>query len=173
MRVLPETHTSRRFDRGSWLAVGVVLLMIAVSIGSTIARLARVGDGCVFDSDNAVVKVFGACVGGWATPLRAGDELLAVGGVSWRGLNELAPRAIPSGWAENGTIHYTVRRAEQTLDLVVPLHRMGWDGIQRAFGYGLARLSTNWMIWSLLGAIVIFALTPRARAAQLLLVAIG
>jgi hypothetical protein len=169
----PEMHKSRRFDRGSWLAVGVVLLMIVASVGSTIVSLARVGDGCVYDSGNDEITVFGACVGGWATPLRAGDELLAVGGVAWESLNELAPRATPSGWVDNGVMRYTVRRAGQTLDLDIPLHWMGWDGIVRAFWYGLAQQADDWNTWAWLGAIVIFALAPRARAAQLLLVAIG
>jgi hypothetical protein len=169
----PTADNQRRFDRGSWLTLGFVLTMMVTSVIATIVSLARVGDGCVYDSGNDEATVLGACVGGWATPLRAGDELLAVGGVAWQVRNDLAPRATPSGWVDNGTMHYTVQRADQTLDLDVPLHRIGWDGILRAFGYGLARQATDWNVFAFLGAIVIFALAPRARAAQLLLIAIG
>jgi hypothetical protein len=163
----------RQFDRGSWVALGIVLIMVVASIGSTIASLTSVGDGCVFDGGNDETTIFGTCVGGWATPLRAGDELLAVGRTAWRDRNELAPRTIPVGWVENGVMPYTVRRAGHTLDFDVPLHRMGWDGILRAFGYGFTRQADDWNTFAFLSMIVIFALAPRARAAQLLLVAIG
>jgi hypothetical protein len=173
MRVTPEMHTPRRFDRGSWIAIGIVLVMMVASVAATVANLVQVGDGCVYDYGNAPTTVFGACVGGWATPLRAGDELLAVAGVTWADRSELVPPAAPPGWVDDGTLRYTVRRAGRTLDLDVPLHRMGWDGLLRAFGYGLARQAPDWNTVVFLGTMVIFALAPRVRAAQLLLVAIG
>jgi len=37
----------RRFDRGSWTALGVVLVVIEAMITTTILSLARVGDGCL------------------------------------------------------------------------------------------------------------------------------
>jgi signal transduction histidine kinase len=170
-----QTTTDRgnqhRFDRGSWLAIGVVLLIAGASIALTVAILIQVGDGCVYDAGAAEGALFGACVGGWPTPLRVGDELLAVNGVTRPDGIILAQP--PSGWVEGGIVRYTVRRAEQTLDLDVPLRRMGWDGILRAFGYGLAQQAQEWNTFALISAIVIFALAPRARAAQLLLVAIG
>jgi signal transduction histidine kinase len=168
-----DTCTAHRFDRASWVAIGVVLLIAVASVAVTIASLVQVGDGCVYDWGNVEAKLFGACVGGWTTPLRAGDELLAVAGVARPDTAVLAQPQRPPGWTEGGTVHYTVRRAGQTLDLDVPLHRMGWDGILRAFGYGLARQTLEWNTLVFLGALVIFALAPRARAAQLLLVAIG
>src|SRR4051812_25184641 len=76
-----DTGNQRRFDRASWLAIGVVLLLAVVSVAVTIASLRQVGDGCVYESA-AEGTVFGACVGGWPTPLRADDQLLAVAGVA-------------------------------------------------------------------------------------------
>ena len=42
----------RRFDRGSWTALGVVLVVIEAMITTTILSLARVGDGCLIDASN-------------------------------------------------------------------------------------------------------------------------
>ena len=171
-RPLTQPGDARRWDRSSWIAFSIVLLMIVASIVAAIASLARVGDGCVYDSGSDTPTI-GACVGGWDTPLRAGDKLVAVGDMNWQNVDSLTHPVRPSGWVENGTIPYTVQRGERTLGFDVPLHYMGRDAILRAFGYGLVRQATDWNLSAFLGAIVIFALVPRARAAQLLLVAIG
>jgi hypothetical protein len=39
MRVTPEMHTPRRFDRGSWIAIGIVLVMMVASVAATVANL--------------------------------------------------------------------------------------------------------------------------------------
>jgi hypothetical protein len=131
-----------------------------------------VGDGCLLDVDQNAV--FGPCVGGWPTPLRSGDELIAIDGLGlWDANVSVQQPQAPPGWMDGGIARYTIKRGDAMLNLDVPLHRMGWDGMLRAFAYNLARQAPYWNTFALIGTIVIFALRPRARAAQLLLVAIG
>jgi len=111
--------------------------------------------------DIAETAVFAACVGGWPTPLRPGDQVIAIDGVTPMDAIARQPQA-PPGWLEGGTARYTIKRGDATLDLDVPLRQMGWDGILRAFGYGLA--PDAWSTFALFGAIGIFALAPRDRA---------
>ena len=166
-------HTDRRYDRGSWLALGFVLLMIVASMTMTVLRLARVGDGCILNAGDISTASFGACVGDWPTPLRPGDELIAVSGVGLPGSDDLREQRPPPGWKDGGTGRYTVRRGSQTLDLTVPLHRTDRDDLLQAFRYGGRRQALEWNTFVFIGVLVVFVLAPRARAAQLLLVAIG
>ncbi|HSH83098.1 MAG TPA: hypothetical protein VLA19_31580 [Herpetosiphonaceae bacterium] len=163
----------RGFDRGSRLTLGFVLVMFVVSATTAVLRLALVGDGCLLDAGTTEAQLFHACVGDWPTPLRAGDELIGIAGVRLEGSTEIRRPQAPPGWMDRGIAHYTVRRGGQTLDLAVPLQRMGSDEILRAFGAGLRRQAPDWNTLVFLGALVIFALAPRARGAQLLLVAVG
>src|SRR6476620_6576937 len=64
---------------------------------------------------------------------------------------------------------YIVQRADQTLDLDVPLHRISAGAILRGLGFELWTNRNDLAL--LLCAAVVFALRPRSRAAQLLLVA--
>ena len=159
-----------RFDHGSWLALGFVLLMIVASATAAVMGLARVGDGCLLNSGFSTVA---ACVGDWPTSLRPGDEVIAIGGVTVPGSAELRQPQAPPGWADGATVHYVVRRGGQTVDLRVPLRRLGTGDILRAFGYGLRQQASDSNTLVFLGILVIFALAPRAQAAQLLLVAMG
>ena len=163
----------RRFDHGSWLTLSFVLTMIVASATISVLCLARVGDGCVFDAGQIGAQVFGACVGDWPTSLRPQDELLGISGYPSLPSTELGPQPAPPDWIDGGTARYTVRRAGHTLDLVVPLHRLDGAGILRAFGYGVRRQVPDWNTLVFLGILVVFMLAPRARAAQLLLVALG
>jgi len=168
-----KTAPPRRFDRGSWIALGLVLLIVTASATITILNLARVGDGCVIDAGNIGPTVIGACVGDWETPLLLGDELIAIGGDSSPVQTAIRPQPVPAGWIDGATIRYTVRRGGQTLVLDVPLHRTGFGEIMRGFGYGFWRQAPDWNTAVFIGVLVIFALVPRSRAAQQLLVALG
>ena len=161
----------RRFDRSSWLALGIVLAIALVSVAATVAALARVGDGCLLNADGGAV--LSVCVGGWPTLLRPGDELIAIDGLGLSDDVSVQQPQAPSGWMDGGTARYTIKRGNATLDLDVPLRRMGWDSMLRAFGHNLAQQALYWNTFALIGTIAIFALRPRTRAAQLLLVAIG
>src|SRR5262249_17062266 len=75
----------------------------------------------------------------------------------------------PVGWVEGGVVRYMVLRAGQPLDLDVPLHRMGLGALLRGLGFELWGYNNDLVL--LICAALIFALRPRSRAAQLLLVA--
>ena len=167
------TYQERRFDRGSWLTLGFVLLLIVASATVSLLCFLQVGDGCLFDAGQVDAQVVGACVGDWATPLRPGDAWLGIAGIPSPPDTVLNPQHMPPGWIDGGSVHYTVRRGGHTLELRVPLHRLGAAGILRAFGYGVQRQALDWNTPVCLGMLLVFLLAPRARAAQLLLAALG
>ena len=167
----------RRFTRSSWLSLSVVVLMIAASAAMAALCLIQVGDGCVLEDGGTGARhgpsVVGACVGDWPTPLRPGDEIIAVANLPVQTRDVVYPLVAPAEWVDGGTAVYSLNRAGQSLDVPVPLHRMELGGILRAFGYGLRQQATGGFTIAFLGALVIFGLAPRVRAAQLLLVALG
>jgi len=160
----------RRFDHGSWLALCVVLIFFAWSLAGAAAQLVIPNDGCLVDMTNYEAPVVQACIGGWPTSLRPGDLLEQFAGMR-AALDAIhIPMALPPpGWEDGGVVRYTVLRAGHPLELDVPLHRMGGGAILRGLGYELWMYINDLML--LLCAAAIFALRPRSRAAQLLLVA--
>ena len=104
---------ARRFDRGSWLALGIVLLIAVAATLATAATLARAGDGCQLDADSGTLV--SACMGGWPTPLRRGDELIAIDGVALSDGISMQPQQAPPGWVQGGTARYTIKRGDATL----------------------------------------------------------
>jgi len=166
------TGDTRRFDRSSWIALGVVVIFFVWSLAGAAAQFAIPNDGCLVDMTNFEAPVVQVCIGNWPTPLRAGDMLRQFAGM---------PAALdavhipmdrpPLGWADGGVVRYTALRAGQPLDLDVSLHRMGVGAILRGLGYELWTHINDLLL--LLCAAVIFALRPRSRAAQLLFVAFG
>lgn len=167
-----HARLTRRFDRASWLALGGVLLIAVISGAGSIVVLWQVSDGCLLDNNTDIVLVI-TCVGEWPTPLRSGDEIIAVGGVVQAQKVSLQQPQMSAGWVDGGTVRYTIKRDGTPLDLDVPLHRLGWNGTLRAFGSSLVQQLPRWHTFALLGAIMIFALRPRIRTAQLVLVALG
>jgi hypothetical protein len=163
---------SRRFDRASWLTVTIVVGFAAACALVMGLILRQPSDGCVLDV-NTGATIY-ACVGDWATPLRPGDRVLAVAGVNMaRGALLLGEGERLAGRAGAATLPYTVERSGERLDLAVPLHRLDGPVLLHAFGAALAAFADWWPVYFFIGAAVIFALAPRARAAQLLLVAGG
>jgi hypothetical protein len=164
----------RRFDRASWLTVAIVLGFFAACALVAALVLSQPGDGCLLDAGSGDIAVH-ACVSDWETPLRPGDRVLAVASVSMHDgsiIRGAADRL--EGQAQEATsLPYTVERAGTSLELRVPLGRLGGWGLLRAFGTGLAFYAKEWLVYIFMGAAIIFTLAPRARAAQLLLVASG
>jgi hypothetical protein len=166
----PTIDNQRRFDHGSWIALCVLLIFFGWSLAGAAAQLAIPNDGCLVDMTNFEAPVVQACIGDWPTPLRPGDRLEQFAGM---------PAALdaihipmdrpPLGWVDGGVVPYRVMRADEALDLDVPLHRIGAGAILRGLGYELWTYINDLLL--LLCAAVIFALRPRSRAAQLLLVA--
>jgi hypothetical protein len=166
------TGDSRCLDRGSWITLGVIVIFFVWSLVGAAAQLAIPNDGCLVDMTNFEAPVVQICIGDWPTPLHSGDRLEQFAEMP-AALDAIHIPLVrpPGGWVDGGVVRYTVRRAGQPLDLGVPLHRMGAGAILRGLGYELWTHINDLLL--LLCAAVIFALRPRSRAAQLLLVAFG
>jgi hypothetical protein len=166
----PTIDNLRGFDRGSWMALGVVLIFFVWSLAGAAAQLGIPNDGCLVDMTNYEAPLVEACIGGWPTLLHPGDILEQFAGMP-AALDAVHIPMVrpPAGWVDGGVVRYTVLRAGQPLDLDVPLHRMGVAALLRGLGYELWTYINDFVL--LISAVVIFALRPRSRAAQLLLVA--
>jgi hypothetical protein len=164
----------RRFDRASWLTVAFVSGFAAVCALVTALTLSRPGDGCLADAGTEDLILY-ACVGDWESPLRPGDRILSVAGKhmgEWTVIR--GPEDRLEGLGNRATtLLYSVERAGEAMDVTVPLHRLDGLGLLRAFGAGLRFYADEWLIYIFGGAAIIFALAPRSRAAQLLLIATG
>jgi hypothetical protein len=163
-----------KFDRASWWTVGTLLLLALISATTAGMILARPGDGCVLDASQISGQFIHTCVGHWPTPLRPGDEVLAVAGQPIDSSSlEVVWLPAPPGWHEEGSAHYLVRRNGQTLDLEVPLHRLSLPGVFHALSVVMSLTLLDWLSLQFLTVIVIFILAPRNRGAQLLLLAVS
>jgi hypothetical protein len=116
----------QRFSRGSRLLLALALFLVGLSAAQLAYRLAQPTDGwntLIGPSDEILLdtNVLGA-----ESPLRPGDEILAIAGrpVTQFGADVFAFRNdLPAGWAAGARVPYQVRRAGQTLTLDVPLYR--------------------------------------------------
>lgn len=166
---------ARRFDRSSWLTVAFVAGMTVICALMMVVILREPGDGCLLNVGEFTTPIY-ACVGDWATPLRPGDRILAVAGLR---LDDPMSVRGHSGRleapADSTAFPYTVERAGEQLELTVPIRRLDSAGLLRAIGVGAAHYlyPHGWLLYIFLGAAIIFALAPRVRAAQLLVIASG
>ena len=69
-----DARDQRRFDYGSWVVLGVVLIFFAWSLAGAAAQLAIPNDGCLVDMTNFEAPVVQVCIGDWRMPLRPGDR---------------------------------------------------------------------------------------------------
>lgn len=162
----------RGFDRASWLTVAILLGFAAACATVTALVLSQPGDGCLLDAGSEGSTLY-ACVGDWETPLRPGDRILAVAGVSMGGDDLVLGENQRLTGRVGATLPYTVERGGERLEIEVPIGRLDGWGLLRAFGAGLARHTAGSLPYTSIGMAIIFALAPRSRAAQLLLVACG
>ena len=177
--MIPDLHAraadTRRFDRGSWLTLGFVLSFTAVCAALSIFLLSVPGDGCQLDPVAEPPVPVLACFGGWPTPLRRGDQLLSVNGLSAIDVDSLgqARTPLPPDWTATGEARYVVQRAGETLTLIVPIRRLGAAGVLRVFGAALFWRFNGPILPIFLGSLVVFLLAPRASAARLLVISSG
>jgi hypothetical protein len=170
-RTTTDIPNERRFDRGSWLAVGSVLLFFLWTLPLAITQMRMPIDGCLLDMSNFDAPAVTTCFADWPTPLRSGDLIIQVAGTSTAiDIANAVPKPPPPGWVDGGIVRYTVLRNTQSIDLDVPLQSMDLGDVARCFGYRIWNESPIDLL-ILLVAIAIFLLRPRSRAAQLLLVA--
>jgi len=165
-----------RFDCSSWLTLALVLAILSLSLGIAAAASALPTDGWLVDR------------GAWGryTPLiflepimpenagafQPGDVLLAVEGVPYEQLEAQAagfrpPR--PPNWQVGSTVHYTVLRQGQAVPVAVTLVRapMFYAYADLVLVLSSPLLLTFPLFLAI--SIAVFALRPRERPAQLLL----
>jgi hypothetical protein len=164
---------ARRWDRGAWATLGVVLGLMLFNVIVTILVLRQPSEGCLVTHPGGLSNIVRACYGERPTPLRPGDELLAAGGVSLIAEgDEFWTRAeLPDGWGAGATIDYTVRRAGETLTLPVPIDPLPWDGVLQHFVYAASADAGEYIMY--IGFLLIFLLAPQSIAARALFVCFG
>ncbi|HZB96819.1 MAG TPA: hypothetical protein VE268_12755 [Herpetosiphonaceae bacterium] len=169
---LGSADPQRRWDRGSWLALAFVVLVLGATLTLTATQLSVPTDGCLLNTNNVQTQEIVVCMGDWSSPLRPGDVILRVAGRSISSFTEGSPIPTPPpGWHAGAVVVYTVQRSGTTLDLAVPLQPIGLHGALRIFGH---LLTDNFeALLEMLCAMVVFALAPRSRASQLLFVALS
>jgi len=163
------------FDRSSWITLVLVLAIIGLSLGIAAAASGMPTDGWLVDR------------GAWgryqpliflepirpenATALQPGDVLLAVEGVAYDQLEALAagfrpPR--PSNWQIGSNVQYTVLRHNEAVPVAVTLVRtpMFYAYADLVLVLSSPLLLTFPLFFAI--SIVVFALRPRERPAQLL-----
>ena len=175
-RALPVPASERRFTRARWLTLAFLLGFTLLCVGLGAWLLAQLGDGCQVIENAASPRPIQACWGRWSTPLRSGDQIVAVNGVLLEGgNNDFAVRATPPppGWSDGAIVSYTVLRDGARLSLPVPLGRLGPFDILRAFGAALVNQLNDFILPIFVGSLVIFLLAPHTAAARLLVIASG
>lgn len=163
----------RRWDRGAWATLGVVLGLMLFNVAVTILVLRQPGEGCLVNHPGGLSQIIRVCYSERPTPLRPGDELLAAGGVSLIGdEGEFWVRdQLPEGWGVGVTIPYTVRRGGETLTLPVPIDPLSWAGIAQQFVFTATTEADSYVLY--LGFLVVFLLAPQSVAARALFVSFG
>jgi hypothetical protein len=163
----------RRWDRGAWGTLGVVLGLMLLSATVAILVLRQPSEGCVVEDSAGFSQVLHACFGERPTPLRPGDELVAAGGISLVTDEEAfwIRSQAPEGWGAGATIDYTVRRDGETLTLPVPVDPLTWAGVAQVFAFTATSDAGEYVLY--IGFLVIFLLAPQSVAARALFVCFG
>ncbi len=167
-----QTDNQRRFNRGSWIVVGLVVGFTALCAALSAFLLIQPGDGCQLDANADASPPIVACFGDWPTPLQPGDRVLAVNGWSTTDVDSLgrARRAAPLNLFAGDQASYTVLRDGASITRVVPIRSLGVAGVLRVFSVALTPKFGDWLLPVFLGALVVFLLAPRSGAARLLLI---
>jgi hypothetical protein len=163
--------SATRFDRtAAWLLIGV-LAFAGLVAALTLALLSRPSDGWLIpftDEQQRLAYYYGD----GPTPLRAGDQVLAVNGYDVQAIYSL-PQALARrpDLGVGQTIVYTVQRAGQPRPVEVPVV---WQApspaaIARALAHTAADSPADWS-WPL-AALLIFWRRPGSQPARLLLLA--
>jgi hypothetical protein len=170
-----RASAARRFDRGSWFALGAVLSFMTLCAALSAYLLSLPGDGCLLDpTAESPVPVLD-CVGDWPTPLQPGDLLLSVNGLSAVDVDSLglARAPLPPNWHASGEAHYVVQRDAEVVRLAVPLGRLDTADVFRVLGTAHLWQFVGPILPVFLGSFVVFLLAPRVSAARLLFIGSG
>jgi hypothetical protein len=162
----------RRWTRGAWLTAGGALLFTLFQLLTFGFSTSHPTDGCLISQGTSDSRPVRACIGSWPTPLRPGDEVLAVSGRNPSlDIQSAVPPPPPSDWVVGGSVPYAVRRDGVTQTLDVTLHQMGWGEVARLVGFDAANQLVNLLV--MLVVTTVFVLRPGNPATRLLLVGLG
>ena len=154
------------FNRGSWAVLLLALGYVAASIFVVSRIYQQPSDGWLFDNNGDRPTATASLIDE-PSPLQAGDQLLAVGGMPIPTDIVLRPTAPPENWQIGSTVRYTVQREGQRIELDVALVERSFSTYLRVYQKNGQVWLTN-LLWYLIGFGVFF-LRPRDTAARLLL----
>jgi hypothetical protein len=160
-----------RMNVGSWLVLGIAIGYIAGAVVYVLLAFGQPADGWLYSSGLGANNILARNQSGAPSPLRAGDQVLAIDDQMVSGLS-FRPQP-PPGWRVGGMARYSVLRAGANVELEVPLTTRPamallsylWSGNGSAWSF----LRT--MLWYLIG-FTVFLVRPRDTAARLLLLLI-
>jgi len=169
----------RRFNRAAWLTLVLSLAMILFSTAQKAYRLTLPTDGWTpvigFESDNPAAeynRVLDKDMFGLPTPLRSGDELLAVEGQDVTNWEERGTHgefiSAPPNWQAGQTVQYTVRRNGEVLMVDAPIRAWTLTALVYSASGG-SRLPVYAILPGVLLACFVFWKRPRHLTAQLML----
>ena len=175
MTVIAQPQKEKSFDRGAWLTLIFVLVLLIWSLGLLVYRLTLPTDGWIStepDGFDSYGYIYEQDVMGVPSGLQAGDHLIAIEGISLDTLNldgtlfELQPV-----WQAGNSVQYTVIRQEDEVELQVPLVHWQWSKFVRSEAFSLSNIFgyTGDIIFLVMGFIV-FIKRPENPAARALLV---
>jgi signal transduction histidine kinase len=168
---LEKQSNTHRFDRSSRLIVFLALSLLFITLAQKAYRFTLPTDGfSSYPADVTNAPIFQKNLLGLPSPLQAGDEFVAVGGLPYTLLVQspfLARQKLEAG----DTVQYTVLRGGKEITLEVPLYSWTWQGIGRAFldrvRQGFPTNYASWLALVLVG--FVFWQRPRNITAQLML----
>ncbi len=156
------------FDRGAWLLLGFIGLLVVLCAAQLAYRFTLPTDGWRAESlDVACELTLLDNVTAAPSGLQAGDVVIAVNGEAFD--PACAGFPLPAGWEAGGSVVYTVRRGEQVLDVNVPVTHWTLARVLRYNFGSVAALTSGFSAAVLFFALGLFTFfnrpaTPAARA---------
>jgi hypothetical protein len=146
-----------RFDRGAKMTLALVLLLLISSLALMFYRFTLPYDGWLKrepEVENPVGYIFIQDVLGLPSELQAGDQLIAVEGIT---LEKKIPNdslfRLSRQWQAGNNVRYTVLRQGREIELLVPLAHP-WQERKLIFGAS----TTNTSFFDLLGIVLFLAM---------------
>jgi len=175
MTVRAQPQDKKSFDRGAWITLFFVLVLLIWSLGLLVYHLTLPADGWIStepDSFDSYGYIYTQDVMGIPSGVQVGDHLIMVEGISLDisplldfSLFELRPV-----WQAGNSVHYTVVRQGEELQLQAPLSHWQLSGlIQRVISLRGMVLLLGLAIFLCMGFIT-FLKRPENPAARAMLV---
>lgn len=174
---IPSVEKERRWSAGAWVAAAFALLIFLYNFGMALLSTTWPTDGWAITGNinTGLAQItFTQQINRDATPIQAGDQLLAINGHTLDALLEAQYhflRLDPPDWPDGTVLHYQVLRSGTPRSLEVPIRRMPFWSYYRLLGE-LDLASLTQIAGSLLfftAGVLVFLLRPGNRAAHALL----